>query len=392
MINKKLLGGAIVGTAIVVAGVLFLNQNTDAVQTETVKEFTVKQSDIVIDFISDGILVMNDYELSFKTSGVVETVDVELGEVVNPGDVIATLNTSELELRRKQIEIDMKALNEKIALTTKDYTYDKAVQTAAISSLEKDIAYEKETLMIMENNPSIYSVMEIKEQKDELYNLEEKLVLETLKLNNVVVNSSYLDSLSIEDLQITMALMDLDIAAATLTSPIKGVVVKIGGSPQTSVGTTTTFSIVQDQDHPYIVSMVSELDIHQVYVGQKIYAEFESDFGMPYPGTVTNISPVPNIDNNGIVTYQVEMTLESYPESTKAGLTTLLRFIIKEKNDVLAIPNAAVKIVDSQQIVEVKTETGSENRVIVTGLTDGVNVEVIDGLTAGDVILIKSSK
>ncbi len=391
MLNKKLLGGAIVGTAIVVASILFLNQNTDAVQTETVKEYTVNQSDIVIDFISDGILTMDDYELSFKTSGVVDTVKVEVGAEVNPGDVIATLDTSELELRRRQIEIDMKALSEKIALTTKDYTYDKAVQTAAIGSLEKDIAYEKETLTIMENNPSVYSVLEIAEQKNKIEDLEEKLALETLKLSNVVVNSSYLDSLSIEDLEISLALMDLDIAAATLTSPIKGVVVKIGGSPQTSVGTTTTFGIVQDQDHPYIVSMVSELDIHQVYVGQKIYAEFESDFGMPYPGTITNISPVPNIDNNGIVTYQVEMTLESYPESTKSGLSTLLSFIIKEKTDVLVIPNAAVSIAEGKQSVEVKTETGSENRSIVTGLTDGVNVEVIDGLTAGDVILIKSS-
>lgn len=50
-------------------------------------------------------------------------------------------------------------------------------------------------------------------------------------------------------------------------------------------------------------------------------------------------------------------------------------------------------IVDRKQVVEVKDETGNiETRNIKTGLTDGTNVEVTEGLKAGDVLIIRAKK
>ena len=59
----------------------------------------------------------------------------------------------------------------------------------------------------------------------------------------------------------------------------------------------------------------------------------------------------------------------------------------------IVIPNAAVKIVEGKQIVEVK-EKGGEiiTKNIKTGLTDGTNVEVTEGLKAGEIVIVRSKK
>lgn len=392
MKNKKLWILIILVAVGVTAGYLAISSGAEETVVETVKENVVKEGDLVIDFLSDGLVTMNEYDLTFKTGGVIETVSVNLGDWVQPGDVVASLETAELELKRRQLEIAIATLKEKNAVSAMDYVYDQAAQKAVIEDVKSDIESAKDKLELMKLHPELYAEVEVENQTKLVSELEAKLQMETLKQTQVLVNPNTQNSLALEDMMIDLALMDLDLASTTLTSPIEGMVVKINGAAQSSVGTTNAFAVIQDSKNPYIVSMVSELDIHNVFVGQKVYAEFESDFGVPYTGVVSHVSDVPNIDNNNIVTYRVEISLEKTPDSIKSGLSTVLSFILKEKTDVLVLPNAAVKIVDNQQVVEVKTDSGSEMRTIVTGLTDGLNVEVISGLEAGDVVLIRSTK
>lgn len=392
MKNKKVWILAFVVAVGLTAGYLAVSSGAEETVVETVKENTVKKGDLVIDFLSDGLVTMDEYDLSFKTGGVVKDVNVALGDWLQPGDVIASLDTAELELKRRQLEIAIATLKEKNAVSAMDYAYDQAAQKAVIASVEGDIEDARDKLELMNLHPELYAAAELENQSKMVSELEAKLNIENLKLTQALINPTTQNNLALEDMMIDLALMDLDLASTTLTSPIEGMVVKINGAAQSTVGTTNAFAVIQDSENPYIVSMVSELDIHNVFVGQKVYAEFESDFGVPYTGVVSHVSDVPNIDNNNIVTYRVEITLEKAPESIKAGLSTVLSFILKEKTDVLVLPNTAVKIVDNQQVVEVKTEAGSETREIVTGLTDGLNVEVISGLEAGDVVLIRSTK
>jgi multidrug efflux pump subunit AcrA (membrane-fusion protein) len=391
MKNKKIWIGMIVLVIFAGTGYYLLNKSTDATVVEIVKEYTVKEDDIVIDFISDGIVTMDEYELAFKTGGVVDAVSKNIGDEIKVNDLIAKLDTTELELKREQLEISIESLKAKINDDLKDYNYDQTAQNFVIDAIKKDIVTETSLLDIMEKNTNLYSRVEIETQKDKVDTLNDELKLETLKLSNVIINPTTQDNLSLKDLEIELELMDYDILSSSLIAQIEGVIVELNGGTGTTVGTTNPFVIVQDQENPYIVAMVSELDIYNVYIGQKVYAEFESDFGVPFSGEVSHISQIPSIDNNNIVTYRVDIKLEQFPESNKAGLSTLLNFILKEKNDILVIPNTAVKIEDNKQFVEVKTETGSEKRSIITGLTDGLNVEVIEGLSSGDIVLIKST-
>ncbi len=383
----------IVGIVIIIASIfiwyfMFNNVQEDTVLTTT-KETTVKKADLVIDFLADGIVTMETFELSFKSTGIVSEVHVDLGDEVNEDQSLAVLDTQEVELKIKQNELDLLRAEEKIETDALSLTNDIRYQSAELNNLYNDLNTEKENLVNMEAYTLLYTQNDYDTQQEKIDNIYAQIILEQLKLEEFNSKESSNDYLELEDIELSKQLLELELESSKLLSPSDGVVVKINGYIGEAFGTSSSFITIQKQSNPTIKSMVSELDVHQLFEGQKVLVEFESEFGREFEGAIQSISMVPNIDNNGIVTYETEIQLIEYPETLRAGLTTLLRFVLKERQDALMIPNTAVTIIDNQQKVEVKSETGTEMRDIVTGLTDGLNVEVIDGLSQGDVVVIR---
>jgi hypothetical protein len=102
------------------------------------------------------------------------------------------------------------------------------------------------------------------------------------------------------------------------------------------------------------------------------------------------IDPEGKIDNNGIVTYEVRIRVTEPLPNVLNGLSAQVEYVIRERTDVLVIPNSAVKIVDGKQTVEIKTETGSERVAITAGFTDGIATEILSGLEVGQTLLIRT--
>ena len=72
-------------------------------------------------------------------------------------------------------------------------------------------------------------------------------------------------------------------------------------------------------------------------------------------------------------------------------MTCDVTFITKETKEVLYVANRAVYREGTKSYVKMKQEDGTiVEREIVTGFSDGVSVEVIEGLSEGDVVLIES--
>ena len=79
-----------------------------------------------------------------------------------------------------------------------------------------------------------------------------------------------------------------------------------------------------------------------------------------------------------------------YPEDSglKAGMSADADIVLDERQNVLLVPNRAIGH-DSQgnPIVKVILDEQVEERRVVLGITDGLDTEVIEGLTAGEVIV-----
>ena len=362
----------------------------EEVPTETVKEAKVKQDDLTIDFLADGVVTMDTYNLTFQNSGILSNIPVNLGDYVTAGTIVATMDTRELDLKKEQALYDLEAAKAKLNEAATSLSNSLSIEYENLRVLREGLEEAESTLGTMNTYAILYTTTDLANQQAKIDDLKSKITLEQLKISGITSDDTSTDTTTIDNLTINLELIDMDIEQMSLTSPISGTVADINGQVGSSMGTSTTMMVIQDSDHPYILASVSEMDIHQVYVDQKVRVEYESDYGIPYEGLVSHISSLPSIDNNGIVTYDVTIDLVTYPDTMRPGLTTMLNFVLKERIDALIIPNTAVKLDGTTQYVEVATETGSERRDIMTGLTDGVNVEVLSGLEAGEVLLIRS--
>jgi multidrug efflux pump subunit AcrA (membrane-fusion protein) len=378
----------------IISVVLYLSfgLNDDEIVVEEIKEFDVKLSDILIDFPGDGNIVMSESELSFETSGTIDQILKFEGELIKSGEIIAILNQEKAKLDLEQAQIAYDTELEKVKQANLDYKYNLTSQEGRIIELENQLSNEKTTMSAMENYPSLYAAIDVKNQKDSVLQLENDLKAENLKLASIKESSTAIESLTLLDKENRLESAKLVFEGTIITAPFDGKIGQINGNVNEYISSNTPFVLIQNVDSPFVSSMISELDIHLVSEEQKAYLEFESDYGIKYEAVVTYVSSLPQIDQNGIITYEVRLKPLEYPESLKSGLSTMITFVQREKNDVLVIPNSSVSIVDNKQYVELKTTDGSKVQEIITGLTDGTNVEVISGLNVGDTIISRTTK
>jgi multidrug efflux pump subunit AcrA (membrane-fusion protein) len=111
-----------------------------------------------------------------------------------------------------------------------------------------------------------------------------------------------------------------------------------------------------------------------------------------YPATITEIAPLATV-SSGVVNYQVtaQLTDSDKVSTLKSGLSATVNVIIAQKNNVLIVPTRAITHTGQNATVQVVNGTVTEARTIQTGISDSSNTEVTSGLTAGEVILTRSS-
>lgn len=230
-----------------------------------------------------------------------------------------------------------------------------------------------------------------------LSDLENNLKNAELKVSNAekTVNKSNISkqtSLNIQYAQLEQSKLQVEkalynVGLATLTAPKAGTIIRINGSvgeslKADSIDADNAFiRIVSDANFTTEV-YVEEIDIAQIETGQKTQITLDAIPDATLEGTVSYISSIAEIDNNGIVTYLVQIDITDTKDAPiREGMTTYVDFVLGEANDVLIIPNSA--IVRGRSVL---LENG-ERKTIEAGFTDGEFTEVKSGLELGDKII-----
>lgn len=108
-----------------------------------------------------------------------------------------------------------------------------------------------------------------------------------------------------------------------------------------------------------------------------------------YQAVITDISDA-SANKNG-TTYDVTVTLQGDVTGLFQGMTGKVTFITKQMQNVVYVSNRAITRDGLKSYVKIKDESGNvKTKEVVTGFSDGVNVEIIEGLEAGEVVLIES--
>ncbi|NBU63632.1 MAG: efflux RND transporter periplasmic adaptor subunit [Chloroflexia bacterium] len=177
----------------------------------------------------------------------------------------------------------------------------------------------------------------------------------------------------------------LKLENATLVAPFDGVISTISFVVgQTSNGASVTMI---DRDPMHIDVKFGETDIVAIKIGQPADISIDALPDWKNTGKVTRISPVSE-SSSGVVTYKARIDFNDTDKRVLIGMTAIVDLVTAEQKNVLLIPNSAILPKGAGRIVQVIGNNGGIKEVdITTGLSDGIQTEVLTGLTEGQAII-----
>jgi len=181
-----------------------------------------------------------------------------------------------------------------------------------------------------------------------------------------------------------------------IRAPIDGMVVgkpiPAGQTVSPGISNPMVLLTVADLGKMQIQALVDESDIGKIKLGQNVRFTVDSYPTKIFSGIVSIISNKANIQQN-VVYYTVYIEVESPEGLLKPTMTARVSFNIGERKNVVVIPILAVKDNKGQRFVQVVGPDGQAQPVkITTGLASEDQIEVLNGLVAGDMIMLPQAK
>ena len=184
-----------------------------------------------------------------------------------------------------------------------------------------------------------------------------------------------------------------------IRAPFDGIIAtltaKVGQLASGSIGT-----LISKQK---MVSIpLNEVDIAKIKLGQKATLTFDAIDGLTITGSVDGIDSVGTV-SSGVVTYNVTISLDVDDVRVKPGMSVGATIITKTAQDVVVVPNSAIKSKNGVSYVETlgiaSNPSGSlgvaslllpTQITVETGLADDTSTEITSGVKEGDVIITKT--
>jgi HlyD family secretion protein len=179
--------------------------------------------------------------------------------------------------------------------------------------------------------------------------------------------------------------------------------VDIGQTVAANFQTPILFQIAKDLRQMQVNISVAEADIGQLHIGQSINFSVDAFQHRKFTGAVKQVRLNPTIQEN-VVTYNVVALVDNEDGALLPGMTANIHFVVNQKNNVLRVPNAALRYrpKDSESSASSKsTPAPSQSTVyrlseskpapisVTTGITDGNYTEIVQGeIQAGDLVII----
>ncbi len=214
------------------------------------------------------------------------------------------------------------------------------------------------------------------------------------QLDKLMAGADALDirakELAVAQRQNEVADAQAQLADYTVFAPFDGIIAGITAEVGDSVGPSTSLGTIITDKKVAEISL-NEADISKVSVGQKATLTFDALQGVKLKGTVAQIDTLGST-TQGVVTYKVEIVFDNEEGDIKPGMTVNADIEIDHKDDVLVIPNEAIKRVKGKTYVEVPSGSSASSTAqveITTGLSNDTQTEVVSGLDEGALVVIR---
>ena len=353
-----------------------------------------------------------EYDLSVKS--LQETVDEKQEALLEEQELLTEAQT---ELSEKQIlleeqkqvlanaEYAEKGTDERenlywwlVAWQTKEETQD------LVTALEEEIEALKEDIVTYEENVNeAKTQLQLAEKSYELGEIEAGNIrsVRTYKAENaqeiydVAMGQGSFDAQSaLEDYENALAKLDefdAKIVNQMVYADTDGLITDVYVTDGDFLVQDTEIVSMNDYDAVTITLSVEEDDMAFAQVGNPVnitIAAFSEDV---FEGEVTEIGDAEIDSNTNKTLYSVTVTIQNTGNIFYQDMTAEVTFLTEEAAEVLFVPNRALTDENGKTYVLVKKEDGkTERREVITGLSDGVNTEIKEGLSEGEVVLWES--
>ena len=367
-ISKKLLAIPI----IVIAGgaILWWSLRDETPKNEYITT-VVKKGDIIqsVDAVGE-VFSRNLVDVGAQVSGQIKELYVKVGDRVKAGDKIAQIdsikqqNTLDQQLAALDI-LEAKLNSAKISVDIALKQYERE------QNLAKQNATSQESL---ENAKDTYSL-----KLASLKEIEAQIKQTGIEIDTARTNLGYTD----------------------IRAPFDGVVVSVPvevGQTINANQTAPTLVNIADLTKMEIRLQVSEGDVSNIKVGNKVEYSILSNNSKKYTAYISSIDPglttlsdgtysTNSSSSSSAVYYYAKVNVDNSDEILRIGMTTENKIIIAENKDVLYLPTTAIKSDKKGKFVYIKNGDKVEQKSIKTGVTNGINTQIIEGLNEGEEVI-----
>ena len=316
-----------------------------------------------------------------KTAGLVLQVEVEEGDRVVQGQVVATLDDREaqLALERARIELAEAEVAYRSLVHLDQQEAELELRRMELTEAEATEKYHKAVTMKQRGLASDREVQEAKTQRD----IAKVAVAQArVRLKYKTIDDA---RFRYERAQTAWQEAELRLQYTTVTAPVSGVVSALSMSPGQYVQDHETLMTIVDDQRLLARTFLPEKFSVQLKSGQPAYVRVEALPDQRIPARVRLISPVVDAESG---TFKVTVALTNPPPELKPGMFVTIFVTVSQQEQALVIPKRALTLDRAEPTVYRLQDGRAQLAALALGPADGDLVEVRSGLAEGDRVVV----
>lgn len=300
------------------------------------------------------------YEVLIKPqiSGIISELTKEAGQMVKEGEIIAKIKVIPEMVQLNSAESRVNVANITLLQVEEVYQRDEQLYKNGVISKEDFDASKANYLKAKEEYANAQSALEI--------------IRDGIAKNSKVASTTQIRS--------------------TITGMILDVPVKVGNSviQSNNFNDGTTIATVANMNDMIFRGNVDETEIGRINEGMPIKLTVGAMESATFDAVLEYVSPK-GVEKNGAIQFEIKAAV-TIPDQTfiRAGYSANAEIVLKRAENVLAIPESCVEFSGDSAFVQILTqetpEQKFEKKYVKTGLSDGIKIQITEGLTITDKI------
>ena len=329
--------------------------------------------------VSGTLAAQEEATLSVKVPGRLEKIAVDLGSVVQRGDLIAQVERRDYELRVQQAKAAVAESRAAVGLSLEGHEENTSVETIATVKQAQAVLHEA-----VKNRERV--------QRLSGEGISSKSEVDTVETAHAVAATRY--ESAVEEARTRLAVLaqrraDLDVALqqlldTSILAPFDGAIQQRIASPGEHLQLGTPVASLVRLNPLRLRLEVPERESGWVQASQRVRLTVEGNTNI-FRGTVARVSPALTEQNRMLM---IEADVPAQP-GLRPGLFVRAQVVVKENETALCVPtNALIVFAGLEKVVAVE-EGKARERTVNTGRRTAGWVEITSGLKAKDVVVLE---